>query len=418
MKNYVLFILAVLAFSCTEQTGEKAGENPGNQIVIGTTDSIYSKILGEERKILVYVPDTSNSIYNPRKFPVVYLLDGYSHFASVVSMIQQLSAAKGNDVLPEMIVVGIPNTDRTRDLTPTHVTHSIYISDSSMLSTSGGGEKFTSFIQHELMPHIDSLYPTAPYRMLIGHSLGGLTAVNTLLHHTDLFNSYIAIDPSMWWDDRKLLHQADTLLKENHFEHRSLYLSIANTMNPGMDTMRVRKDTFELTMHIRSILKFKDELARNSQNGLKWKYDYYKDDSHGSVPFISEYSGLRFIFGFYRMPATNKFLDKDYPVDSCLATLNRHYRKVSENMGYTVLPDESLVNGLGYECINEKQFDKAYAFFKLNIENYPKSFNSHDSMGDYYLAKNDTAGAIDSFRKALALKDYPETRKKLEKLIK
>jgi uncharacterized protein len=418
MKKYLLILFVVLAVSCTFQSGKKTGEMADNRIVIGRIDSLYSHVLSEERKIWVYVPDTGNSIYSPRKYPVVYLLDGDAHFSSVVGMIQQLSSVNGNDIFPEMIIVGIPNTDRTRDLTPTHVAHSIYINDSSQLATSGGGENFMSFIQNELIPHIDSLYPTASYRMLIGHSFGGLTAVNTLIHHTGLFNSYIAIDPSMWWDEQKLLHQADTILKQNHFDHKSLYMSIANTMDPGMDTLKVRKDTSEYSMHIRSILKFKDDLAGNPHNGLKWKYDYYMDDSHGSVPLISEYNGLRFIFGFYPMPAANKFFDKDYPPDSCLKTLDRHYNEVSENMGYKVLPDESVVNGWGYALMQQKQYDKALAFFKLNMENYPQSFNVFDSMGDYYLERKDTTNAVASFKKALTIKDFPDTRKKLERISK
>ncbi|HEX3386461.1 MAG TPA: alpha/beta hydrolase-fold protein, partial [Mucilaginibacter sp.] len=91
-----------------------------------------------------------------------------------------------------------PNTNRMRDLTPTNVPPD---------KSSGGGEKFTDFIKTELMPHIDSIYPTASYKMLIGHSLGGLMAINTLINHPEMFNAYVAIDPSMWWDDRKLLNR-------------------------------------------------------------------------------------------------------------------------------------------------------------------------------------------------------------------
>jgi predicted alpha/beta superfamily hydrolase len=111
-KNLFFILLVFLTFSVQAQND--------NKIVIGKIDSVYSKILGEQRKIWVYTPDMTSGNAN-QHWPVLYLLDGDGHFASVVGMIQQMSQVNGNNVYPEMIVVAIPNTDRTRDLTPTHV---------------------------------------------------------------------------------------------------------------------------------------------------------------------------------------------------------------------------------------------------------------------------------------------------------
>jgi len=140
-----------------------------NMIVAGKIDSIYSKILGEERKIWVYVP-ASDDLYSELSYPVVYLLDGDAHFFSVMGIIQQLSEVNMNMVLPRMILIGITNTDRPRDLTPSHVTTDGEIPDSNFFTTSGGSEKFTSFIEKELIPFVDSSYSASPYRILIGHS--------------------------------------------------------------------------------------------------------------------------------------------------------------------------------------------------------------------------------------------------------
>jgi hypothetical protein len=95
------------------------GQTQSNQIVIGTKDIIHSKILNEQREIWVYVPSSAfDTTFSKQRYPVIYLLDGDSYFTSVVAMIQELSMEWA---YPEMIVVGIPNTDRTRDLTPTHM---------------------------------------------------------------------------------------------------------------------------------------------------------------------------------------------------------------------------------------------------------------------------------------------------------
>lgn len=405
--KHILHLL--FAFALTSAMAQTAG----NAVIIGEAETIYSNILKEERKILVYVPEGSGPLFAQKHYPVVYLFDGDAHFHSVTGMIQQLSLVNGNSVLPEMIVVGITNTDRMRDLTPSHDTGGAG-SDSVRDKTSGGGEIFSAFIEKELIPHIDSLYPTAPYRVLIGHSIGGLMVANTLFNHTNLFNSYIAIDPSMWWDERKLLKQAEKDLTGRKFDNKTLFLAMANSMEPTMDTARVRRDTSFSTAHIRSIIEFTDVLKKNKTNHLNWSSKYYNDDDHGSVPLMAAYDGLRFIFSFnkFRMPSSDKeFLTFNF--DSAIVS---HFKNVSKQLGYTVLPHEGMINDLAYQFLQKKYFDKAFHFFEMNITNYPNSLNVYDSMGDLYDAKGDKQKAMEYFAKALTLGDSPETKSKLEKL--
>ena len=402
-----LFLLLILV-SCSRPSKV-------DEISIGKTDSIYSKILGESRKVWVYVPAGASD--SKKKYPVLYLLDGDAHFSSVVGMIQQLSSVNGNTVCPEMIVVGIPNTDRTRDLTPTR---SLLGPDGDIekdFKTSGGGEKFVSFISSELMPHIESTYPVAPYKVLVGHSFGGLTVMNIVINHPAMFNSYVAIDPSMWWDKRKLLTQAKDVFKEKKFDGKSLFLGIANTMPPGMDTLQVRLDTSGRTNHIRSIITLKDIIKDNPANGLEFSYKYYKDDDHGSVPLITEYDAFHFLFGFYNMPdeLKSQLSDIHGQIDPVPA-LTAHYQNVSRRMGYAMLPPEGMVNEMGYYYMQQGVKDKALSMFSLNIHNYPESANAYDSMGDYYSAQKDKDKAIASYKRSLELKDNADTKKKLEKL--
>src|SRR5690349_4410151 len=130
MKHiFIIFLCAAISLSGHAQTD--------NKIVIGKVDSVYSNILKEKRKIWVYVPENLQAA--PARYPVLYLLDGDGHFQSVVGMIQQLSQVNGNTVVPEMIVVGIPNTDRTRDLTPTHIANDAPMMDSASSKNTGGG---------------------------------------------------------------------------------------------------------------------------------------------------------------------------------------------------------------------------------------------------------------------------------------
>jgi hypothetical protein len=300
-------------------------------------------------------------------------------------------------------------------LTPTHVDIDPPSMDSASSKTSGGGEQFISFLEKELIPYINDRYPTETYKMLIGHSFGGLLVMQTFVHHTNLFNSYVSIDPSMWWDKRKLLGEAKTALATKKFGGTSLFLGIANTMDDGMDINKVSDDTSIETNHIRSILQLKHYFDDNKQNDLKVKSKYYPDDSHGSVPLITEYDALHFLFDFYPL----KISYKDYFTDttSHLADkVEKHFSNVSKQIGYKVKPSESLVNNFAFQALGSKHFKKAERLFKMNVDNYPTSYNVYDSIGDYYDATGDVPKAISSYQKALTIKDNPDTRKKLEKL--
>jgi len=402
MKKPILFLFLLLAASVTDAQIVKE-----NQIIIGKTDSVNSKILGEKRHVWISLPAGYNEdLFTKRNFPVIYLLDGNTNFQVVNGMASQLSGMNGNLTLPESIVVGILNTDRTRDLTPSHAATD---------PTSGGGEKFAQFLEKELIPHIDSAYRTAPFRTLIGHSFGGLTAINMLVNHTNLFNAYIAIEPTMGWDDRKLLEQSKHLLAQNNFSGRSLFLGVANTMPAGMDTLRARRDTSGGTYHIRAILDLKDALQTNKT--LNWSYKYYADDEHVSVPPIAEYDGLRFLFDFCKMPQdqVHQFYNPATKIDVA-ATLTNHYAQISTHMGYAVLPPEAMLNDLAYAFLNNGMRERAYQLFALIIKDYPQSFNAYDSMGDYYNAQKNKEKAIEYFKKAYQLRQFPDTKKKLDAL--
>ncbi|MFT4154976.1 alpha/beta hydrolase-fold protein [Parafilimonas sp.] len=406
-KTPMLIVLLAISFGAQAQSD--------NKIVIGKIDSIYSNILKEQRKIWIYTPDMTGGAYDSSKhYPVVYLLDGDAHFASVTGLIQQLSQVNGNTIYPEMIIVAIPNTDRTRDLTPTHVVSDLPVMDSNFSKTSGGGENFAAFIEKELMPHIDSTCPVLPYKVLIGHSFGGLTVMNILANHTALFNAYIAIDPSMWYDKERFLAATEKKLADKKYGGIKLFIGIANTMPEGMTLDKVKKDTSEETRHIRSIFALDKCIKANSQNGLKYASKYYDNDDHGSVPLISEYDGLRFIFDYYRLALTSKdFFDSSAGV---VTKFKKHYAMVSEEMGINVLPPESPVNELGYFSLEQKYYAKAAALFEMNMANYPNSNNVYDAYGDMLAAKKDTGNAIVYYKKALALKDVAETKQKLNAL--
>ena len=365
----------------------------------------------------MYIPKgITDSIFLPQHYPVVYLLDAEVDFTYLASLLQRLNsvnAINGNRVCPEMIIVGIPNTKntlRTRDLTPTKDSIS-----APLAGGGGGGEQFMSFIEKELMPYIDSNYPTSPYKLLIGHSFGGLTVMNTLINHTQLFNSYICIDPSLWWDKQNLLKASKSILSQKSFAGKTMYLGIANTMEKGMNINDVANDTSKSTLHIRSILEMDKYIKNQNPKGLTYSSKYYENDNHGSVAWVSEYDGLRFIFKQYPIELSAKEYD-----DSTIDVANRytlHFNKISELFGYKVMLPENQLNAMAYRFLGMKQFKKAEECFKLYINSYPKSFNAYNAYGDYFVTTGNKPKAIEYFKKALALRKYPMTLQKLNKLL-
>ncbi|GLU54724.1 hypothetical protein Dfri01_41850 [Dyadobacter frigoris] len=274
-----------------------------NQLSIGSVNQINSKILKEKRTVWVSLPTSYyEHQFAKAHYPVIYVLDGDANFATVSAMAKQLSIRNGNTEFPEVIVVGILNTDRELDFTPTKSDFLTYGRFPPGTKT-GGGEKFTAFIEKEMIPYIDAQYPTLPFRILIGHSLGGLATSNVLINHTKLFNSYIMIDPSMWWDNRKFLEHAEQKLEQKSFKDISVFLGIANNMRSDIDTLALRNDTCMATFHTRSIFLFKDAFQKNKENGLHFNYRFYPTEPHMSAPLITVYDGLHFIFDFYTMPS-------------------------------------------------------------------------------------------------------------------
>jgi predicted alpha/beta superfamily hydrolase len=197
-------VLFYFSYTLAAQTGNTTA----NKII----DTIHSGILKEDRFAWVHLPSsTVGKSSSKTTYPVVYVLDAEANFETILEILNQLSKKTSNSIFSQTIVVGVGNIwERDRDYTPTHISSSPFV-EKMAAEKSGGGEKFTVFLEKELIPYINSKYPVSSSRLLIGHSLGGLTAMNILLNHTKLFSGYAAIDPSMWWDDQKLLKQSKTI---------------------------------------------------------------------------------------------------------------------------------------------------------------------------------------------------------------
>ncbi|WP_321308105.1 alpha/beta hydrolase-fold protein [Marinifilum fragile] len=364
------------------------------QIVIGTKHILHSNILNENREYWVSLPESyskGESYY--KKYPLLIVLDGNLHFKSIAGMANYMSS----DVyrswkIPEMIVVGIQNVDRRRDYTPDKI---ITVRENN----TGGGESFLSFLEDELIPELDQNYRTAPYRILFGHSLGGLLAIHTYMKEKTVFNSFIAVDPSFGtWDSETMDKKLDSLTEQS-FE-RFLYIATANW---GKRNIRNRD------RHVRLY----EALNSKCEGEFPAKLEYFENETHGSVPPIAFYNGITSIFEDYGI---------SYRDVESIEELIQHFQSLSQRLSWDFSPPEHLVNQIGYRMLqsrNEIDKSKALAFFILNTKNFPNSFNAYDSLGEAYESLGDNKKAIENYKKSLEL--YPKNehaRLKIESLGK
>lgn len=242
--------------------------------------TIPSKVLNEERQIYIYVPKQDSA--NPNKtFPVLYLLDGENHFHILSAYIDYLSHY---EIIPPMMVVGIISKDRRKDLTPTNSTIDYFGKVDSIYKTSGGNEHFFQFIKAELMPYIETNYKAGSYKIFAGHSFGGITTINCMFTHPDMFDAYIAISPSLWWDNKYILKLAESKLTKLADLNKTIFYS---TANEGLN----EPDSFHT-----DVLKFDSLIANRTPKGLLYKYKCYPEESHMSEPIVAYYEALRFIY--------------------------------------------------------------------------------------------------------------------------
>ena len=247
-------------------------------LIIGETFTIDSKILSETRRINIYLPPAYAESPDAR-FPVLYMPDGgmAEDFLHVAGLVQ---VSVGNATMRPFILVGIENTQRRRDMTgPTESAE-----DKKIAPRVGGSEGFRAFIRQELMPQVKARYRTTKETAIVGESLAGLFVVETFLLEPDLFDTYIAFDPSLWWNNQKLVNDAAERLRARLKLEKTLYFASSG-------------DGFtEITQ------KFANILARNAPPGIHWHYEAMPDEKHSTIYHPAALKAFRAVF----KPQTNK----------------------------------------------------------------------------------------------------------------
>jgi len=396
-KHFIVLITALFLLIKASAQTEEPIKSPQREVV-----TLYSDILKEDRKIFIYTPKDS---VNPAKaYPVVYVMDPENHFNMLVEYSKYLS---GKNVMPPLIVVGIANTDRVRDLTPSQGNTDSYgksdTTANSWAKTSGGNEQFLTFIEKELMPYVNLHYKSQPYRIFAGHSFGGIAAINCLINHPEMFDAYIATSPSLWWDQKYLLKFADRKLKSGSALSKTLFFSDGN------------EGSFPGSSFHTDALKFDSLLKKRNIKGLDFQYMHYPAESHSTVPVKSNYDGLRFIFRQWELP--HHQID-DEKVNSGI--IMAHYKNLSQKFGYQILPDEVYIDDWGQWLLKEQATrNSGINLLEMNTVNYPYSSRAFAALGAAYAIKGEKQKALASYKQASELNpSSTEIKLRLQELQK
>jgi predicted alpha/beta superfamily hydrolase len=237
---------------------------------------IHSRVLNQDRQIYIHVPKPDSADMS-KPMPVMYLLDGENHFHIISAYVEYL---RHWQVIPPMIVVGIVTVDRVKDLTPTNSLINFDGKAEARYKSSGGNEQFFKFLEQELVPFMRANYKTSPYKIFAGHSFGGLTVINCMLLHVDMFDAYIAVSPSLWFDDKHVLRLAEKKLPNLPVKNRKLFYSVGNEDGSFRD----------------DVLKFDSLLNHDDLKTFDREYKYYPAEDHMTEPILAYYDALRYIF--------------------------------------------------------------------------------------------------------------------------
>ncbi|HEX2187500.1 MAG TPA: alpha/beta hydrolase-fold protein [Longimicrobiaceae bacterium] len=272
MLRTILCAVLLLSAACGAEAQSPAAD--AAPLTMGETFTLHSRVLGERRRINVYAPPGYAESPETR-LPVLYMPDGgmgedFLHVAGLV----QVSVMNGT--MRPFLLVGIENTERRRDLTGPTANEE----DRRIAPRVGGSGAFRGFIRDELMPAVEARYRTTGERAIVGESLAGLFVVETFLLAPEMFDTYLAFDPSLWWNDGKLVDGAGERLRARPALRKTLYLATSD-----------QREIAEATERLARVLE------SDAPAGVRWRHEKMPEEKHSTIFHPAALRAFRALFG-------------------------------------------------------------------------------------------------------------------------
>ncbi|MDE5416887.1 hypothetical protein L3049_02620 [Labilibaculum sp. DW002] len=379
-----ILILALFAIiSCSSIHAEVNPKNLRNS-------RVYSSVLKEYRDVRILLPNEYNNTYY--KYPTIYLLDAETNFDTGIEI---LSFLMDNHFIPPHIVIGLPNTDRFRDMTPVDS-----IMNKNIYKTRGGANNFIKSLEQDIFPHIAKNFRSNSKRLLMGHSYSGLFVVHAFSTRPDLFDKYLAFSPILWWNNKAIVRDVEKFLTENSSIRKHLFISFA-------------EEAEEMLKSCKALIL---ALETKSPADLKWHYGWMPDQSHYTLYRKSLMQGMEIIFTDYKYPDEQLLIDKGVEV------ANNYTRDILLNYGRKEILPYSLLESVCVNLKDAKKYNEAMAFLKYTIKNYPKRAESFYHVGEIYESVNQPKEAFKFYEiahnKDRGRWDYEQKYLALQKTLK
>lgn len=379
-KLITQLLLFTMIVSCYHQSNAQLATRidmteDGQLLGLGTQHIFKSKVLEEDRPIIISLPigyNTTNVNY-----PILYVLDGLGNIKHTVATAELLAES---GLISPMIIVGIESLDRAKDLTPSKAGEGVYGgAGDAGIPQSGGAPIFLKFLEEELLPYIDTKYRTHPYRILEGHSFGGLFSTYALMQSSNLFDAFIIQAPALWWNNEEMIKTAKTFFKANSRLNKTVYFGIG-----GDDGWGMRQE----------LKKYVDVVKANTPDSFRWKHEEVGDEDHDQARLLLNYHGLRFIFSDLKNTTftvenfdKNNFLEEEQNLMSRYGDMTRR-----PAMGYVKL----------YAGLEEKErTTDAIVVLKRATETYPNYVGLLNNLAKLYEKTNQIEQAINTYKTAI-----------------
>ena len=392
VKNIFRISSLVLVLIGCEPKIEQASKNTQEKsLTVGTNHIIKSKVLNEDRPIIISVPENYDK--SKASYPVLYLTDGLQNIWHVIGTVEVLTRTGS---IPPMIIVGIESTDRVRDFSPT---------PSKNNPSSGNGPKYLEFIETELIPYVESTYRTHPFRVLEGHSLGGLFASYVLMTKPTLFNAHIIMSPSFWWNKEESKTKMEAFLKTNQDLEVAMFFGIGAYESSPKRGMR------------KELTDFIEVIKNNQPKKLRFEHQEMAKEGHMSSPLLSNYYGLKSIFS--DLVLTGEIYDNYTDT----AFLN-HENGIMAKYGVNAKQSAEEYAWLAFQLINKKKYSEAITVLKRGSEAYSYDIFFYKLLAETHEKNKDIKNAIKSYQDAVSVsKKYKfgregQFQKEIERLNK
>lgn len=381
MKTKIIaqLLYIVLVVMCYHQSNAQLANKidmteDGQLLGLGSQYMFKSKILEEDRPILISLPVGYDE--TDVNYPTLYVLDGLQNIKHLIATSEFLAET---GLVSPLIIVGIQSIDRAKDLTPSKAGEGVYGGAGVGIPQSGGAPLFLKFVEKELIPYVDTTYRTNPYRILEGHSFGGLFSTFALMQDSDLFDAFIIQAPALWWNNEEMIETAKTFFKTDFNFNKTVYFGIG-----GDDGWGMRQE----------LKRYVEVIKVNTPNGFKWKHEEVGDEDHDQARLLLNYHGLRFIFSDLKNTTftVENFDKSDF--------LKEEQNLISKYGGMTRRPAMDYVRI--YAGLEEKgETTDAIVVLKRATEAYPKYVGLLNNLAKLYEKANQIEQAINTYETAI-----------------